>query len=42
MYNLGIGISVQKNRMEYNIVYDVVLAKKYVSHQGALKVRINF
>jgi outer membrane autotransporter protein len=40
--NLGFGVSIAKGRMDYGITYDNYLAKKYVGHQGTLKVRVNF
>lgn len=41
-YNLGVGISLKHNMMEYGVNYTVTFAKKYEAHSGSLKVRINF
>lgn len=40
-YNLGLGITIKQNMMEYGINYDANLAKKYQGHSGSLKVRVN-
>lgn len=40
--NLGASLTTKYQMMEYGIGYDANLAKKYVSHQGSLKVRVNF
>ena len=40
--NLGTSLTAKYQMMEYGIGYDTNLAKKYISHQGSLKVRINF
>lgn len=42
VYNIGCGINLNQERMEYGITYDGYLAKKYIGHQGTLKLRINF
>ncbi|XVN43234.1 MAG: hypothetical protein RCG15_02845 [Candidatus Rickettsia vulgarisii] len=41
LYNLGTGVTIRKNNIEYAVSYDAYLAKKYISHQGALKLRVN-
>jgi len=41
-YNVGTSLSVEHNNMEYGIKYDSVIAKKYLAHQGALKIKVNF
>lgn len=40
-YNLGLGVTIKQNMMEYGINYDASLAKKYQGHSGSLKVRVN-
>ena len=40
--NLGTSLTVKYRMMEYGFGYDAYLAKKYISHQGSLKVRVNF
>jgi len=40
-YNVGTGITAKHKNMEYSIGYDAHLAKKYVGHQGSLKIRVN-
>ncbi len=40
--NLGTSLTLKYNRMEYGIGYDANIAKKYLGHQGTLKVRANF
>lgn len=40
-YNLGLGITIKQNMMEYGINYDANLAKKYQGHSGSLKLRVN-
>ncbi|ARD86611.1 autotransporter outer membrane beta-barrel domain-containing protein [Rickettsia bellii] len=41
-YNLGFGLSLKHNMMEYGINYTATFAKKYEAHSGSLKVRVNF
>ncbi|ABV79166.1 Outer membrane protein Sca15 [Rickettsia bellii OSU 85-389] len=41
-YNLGVGLSLKHNMMEYGINYTATFAKKYEAHSGSLKVRVNF
>jgi len=41
-YNLGLSINSEYNMMEYGLGYDADMANKRVSHQGTLKVRVNF
>lgn len=41
-YNLGVGISLKHNMMEYGVNYTATFAKKYEAHSGSLKVRVNF
>ncbi|WPY01350.1 rOmpB-like autotransporter outer membrane beta-barrel domain-containing protein [Candidatus Trichorickettsia mobilis] len=40
--NLGTSLTIKYRMMEYGFGYDANLAKKYVGHQGSLKVRVNF
>jgi outer membrane autotransporter protein len=40
--NLGTGINANYNSIDYGISYDTTIANKYISHQGTLKVRVNF
>ena len=40
--NLGTSLTLKYNMMEYGIGYDANIAKKYLGHQGTLKVRANF
>ena len=39
---LGFNINTKFGLLEYGAGYDVQLAKKYIEHQGTLKVRVNF
>ncbi|WP_341790865.1 autotransporter outer membrane beta-barrel domain-containing protein [Rickettsia endosymbiont of Gonocerus acuteangulatus] len=41
-YNLGVGLSLKHNMMEYGINYTATFAKKYEAHSGSLKVQVNF
>jgi outer membrane autotransporter protein len=41
-YNLGCGLSVLRGATEFSAGYDLYLGKKYIGHQGSLKVRVNF
>lgn len=41
-YNLGAGVNARYGMMEYGATYDASLATKFVSHQGTLKIRVNF
>ncbi|WP_342225065.1 autotransporter outer membrane beta-barrel domain-containing protein [Rickettsia endosymbiont of Urophora cardui] len=41
-YNLGVGLSLKHNMMEYGINYTATFAKKCEAHSGSLKVRVNF
>ena len=41
-FNVGTSLTVKYNMMEYGVAYDANLAKKYIGHQGSLKVRVNF
>lgn len=40
--NVGAGVTAKSGMMEYGVGYDAAIAKKYVGHQGTLKVRVNF
>ncbi|WP_316353204.1 beta strand repeat-containing protein [Candidatus Trichorickettsia mobilis] len=40
--NLGTSLTIKYRMMEYGFGYDANLAKKYVGHQGTLKIRVNF
>jgi len=41
-YSVGTSINASHGLMEYGAGYDLNLSKKYVGHQGSLKVRVNF
>jgi uncharacterized protein with beta-barrel porin domain len=41
-YTIGTGVNFHYNMMEYGLGYDANMASKYVSHQGSVKVRVNF
>lgn len=41
-FNLGAGLSFHYHMMEYGMNYDASLAKKYIGHQGTIKIRVNF
>lgn len=41
-YSLGAAVGIAKNHIEYNLAYETQLDKKYIGHQGMLKVRVNF
>lgn len=42
-YNLGLSGTIRPDtKMEYGIGYDLNIAKKFISHQGTVKVRLNF
>jgi hypothetical protein len=40
-YNLGCGISANSPLLELAIGYNLTLAKKYSSHQGSIKLKLN-
>ncbi|MES2214747.1 MAG: autotransporter outer membrane beta-barrel domain-containing protein, partial [Pseudomonadota bacterium] len=40
-YQFGAGLNMKKNSWDCSFSYDVSLDKKYVGHQGAIKVRVN-
>lgn len=40
--NVGVGLNVTRGMIDTGISYDVNLAKKFIGHQGALKLRVNF
>lgn len=42
LINIGTSLTAKHNNMEYGIGYDAYLARKYIGHQGALKLRVNF
>ena len=42
MFNLGAGVNATYDMMEYGFGYDANISKKYVGHQGTMKVRVNF
>ncbi len=43
VYNIGCGISAKyDDKWEYSAGYDVRLANSYISHQGSLKIKMNF
>jgi len=42
MFNVGLGVYAKSGMMEYGAGYDAYMAKKYLAHQGSLKVRVNF
>jgi outer membrane autotransporter protein len=41
-FNLGASVTGTSDNIEYGIGYDATLAKKYIAHQGSIKVRLNF
>ena len=41
-FNAGVGLNSSYSYMEYGIGYDAHIAKKYLAHQGTLKIRVNF
>lgn len=41
-YNLGTSVMAKSGMVEYGVGYDAHLSDKYVGHQGAIKVRVNF
>jgi outer membrane autotransporter protein len=41
-YNLGLSLNAKSGNMEYGVGYDAELRNKYISHQGSVKVRVNF
>jgi hypothetical protein len=41
-YNFGTSIGAKSDRFEYSIGYDASLTENYVSHQGSIKLRVNF
>ncbi|NRB11179.1 MAG: autotransporter domain-containing protein [Rickettsiaceae bacterium] len=41
-YNLGTGVTFKNDDIECGVDYDLYLAKKYVAHNGTLRLRINF
>jgi len=42
LFNAGLSLNTSYNNMEYGLGYDAHMAKKYVAHQGNLRVRVNF
>lgn len=40
-YNIGTGIKVSSGAVECGVGYDATIAKKYLGHQGSVKVRVN-
>ncbi|WP_375326534.1 autotransporter outer membrane beta-barrel domain-containing protein [Candidatus Tisiphia endosymbiont of Nemotelus uliginosus] len=40
-YNIGTSLTARYKMMEYGVAYNVDLAKKYIAHQGSLKLRVN-
>ena len=41
-FNVGLGVNVAYNMMEYGAGYDAEIATKRLGHQGTLKLRVNF
>lgn len=41
-YNVGLGINGKTGMYDLGVGYDAFAAKKYMAHQGSLKVRVNF
>ncbi|XVN43176.1 MAG: hypothetical protein RCG15_02535 [Candidatus Rickettsia vulgarisii] len=39
--NIGVSVTAKSGIFEYGAGYDLQLAKKYLGHQGTLKLRIN-
>lgn len=42
LYNLGANLIAKRDMMEYEVGYDSFMSKKYIAHQGTLKVKLNF
>ncbi len=42
IYNGGLSLMAYEGDYEYGMEYDSYFAKKYVSHQGTLKLKVNF
>ena len=40
--NLGGNLTIKSGMLEYGLGYDMQLTKKYIGHQGSLKLRVNF
>lgn len=41
-YNLGVSVNARYSGYDYGVSYDAIAAKKYLAHQGSLKIRVNF
>ncbi len=41
-FNFGFGVDGEQDILEYGVAYDLNLSKKYMGHQGTLKLRVNF
>ncbi|WP_341763468.1 autotransporter outer membrane beta-barrel domain-containing protein [Candidatus Tisiphia endosymbiont of Beris chalybata] len=40
-YNVGTSLTAKYRMMEYGVAYNADLGKKYIAHQGSLKLRVN-
>ncbi|WP_375318848.1 autotransporter domain-containing protein [Candidatus Tisiphia endosymbiont of Oplodontha viridula] len=41
-FTVGTSLTAKHNMIEYGIVYNANIAKKYTGHQGSLKLKVNF
>lgn len=41
-YNLGAGVMITSDMVQYGVSYDSQISDKYFGHQGTLKVRVSF
>ncbi len=41
-YSIGCSVDIEKSSFEYGVSYDLRLAKKYIGHQGAIRLKLNF
>lgn len=41
-YFIGCSFDIEKSTFEYGFSYDLRLARKYVGHQGAIRLKLNF
>ena len=40
--DLGVGVTLSNEKVEFSIDYNAKLSRKYIGHEGSLKVRFNF
>ncbi|WP_341756861.1 autotransporter outer membrane beta-barrel domain-containing protein [Candidatus Tisiphia endosymbiont of Nemotelus nigrinus] len=41
-FTVGTSLTAKHNMMEYGVAYNAHIAKKYIGHQGSLKLKVNF